>query len=91
MSNAETPTIELGSETVADLLTSLRSDVCPMCGGHKPSLKSICGRCWFNLPKPFRLPLYRQIRQGYQEAFRRAPAGHGGLPNGDAAPTRGDP
>lgn len=71
------PTIDLGDETPADLMFSLRRLVCPACGGVKRSGETVCHVCWYRMPRPFRLPLYRRIGAGYEDAFRRALLGMG--------------
>jgi predicted amidophosphoribosyltransferase len=50
-------------------LASLRSRVCPACGGRKPSMKSLCITCYHELPKHLRDDLYLLIGQGYEETL----------------------
>ena len=54
------------------LIDSLRSTVCPACGGPKHAKMSLCGRQYRQLPPAMRNALYRRIGNGYREAFIEA-------------------
>jgi predicted amidophosphoribosyltransferase len=58
--------------TAINLITSLRSEVCPGCGQLKARAKTFCPRCWRALPKDTALHLYRGIENGYAEAVLAA-------------------
>lgn len=53
-------------------IVSLRSDVCPHCGGHKSPHKSICFRSWSKLPGFMKQALYRRVGEGYEAALAQA-------------------
>jgi len=54
------------------LIASLRSTVCPACGGEKASRQSFCRNCYFVLPRHRRTSLYKRVGQGYESAFHAA-------------------
>lgn len=58
--------------TVEALLTSLRSTVCPACGGRKKTMQTLCVRQYMSLPRPMKQALYNRIGKGYKEAVHDA-------------------
>jgi hypothetical protein len=50
------------------LLVSLRSVVCPACGGPKKTMQTLCRRDFYSLPTQARRDLWRQLGHGYREA-----------------------
>jgi hypothetical protein len=54
--------------TVEALLTSLRSTVCPSCGGRKKTMQTLCPREYMSLPREMKKSLWRRIGHGYKEA-----------------------
>lgn len=54
------------------LLQSIQGDTCPACGKFKDSGKTVCRRCYFDLPSALRNALYDRIGKGYEEAFENA-------------------
>lgn len=54
------------------LVTSLRSDLCPACGGTKKPAQTLCRLCYIALPRRKRLALYDRLGEGYQEAVTAA-------------------
>lgn len=55
-----------------DLVTSLRSNLCPACGGKKKPRNTLCGGCYFILAPSQRAALYHRVGEGYEEAFADA-------------------
>lgn len=55
--------------TDLQLLESLRSRVCPVCGGVKQSMHSFCSGDYFRIPRYHRSLLYLPISSGYAEAI----------------------
>jgi tRNA(Ile2) C34 agmatinyltransferase TiaS len=55
-----------------DLIASLRSTICPACGGAKKVKQTFCQYCYFDLPNAIRAHLYRLIGRGYEEALAEA-------------------
>ena len=53
-------------------LDNLESTVCPSCGNLKPKRKSFCGPCYWKLPKPTRIALYKPMSEGYAEIYDEA-------------------
>jgi hypothetical protein len=60
------------TQTVEQLLVSLRSRLCPMCAGPKRAAASVCIKCWATLPQGQRNQLYMRIGEGYEQAFASA-------------------
>jgi hypothetical protein len=58
--------------TAQALLQSLRSTTCPVCGGPKKSMHSLCLSDYRRLPKPMRDALWALIGDGYKEAMADA-------------------
>lgn len=54
------------------LISSLRSGVCPACGGAKKSAQTMCRSCYFKLPRMMRDALYDRVGAGYEQAFDEA-------------------
>lgn len=54
------------------LLASLRSTLCPCCGGGKSERRTLCGTCYYVLPKRERTALYNLLGDGYAEAVEAA-------------------
>lgn len=54
------------------LVASLRSALCPACGGDKAPRNSFCWPCYRQLSRPLKSALYSRIGEGYEEAFRAA-------------------
>lgn len=52
----------------SDLLKSLRSELCPACGRDKKALRTFCGGCYHQLPRPIAKDLYKRFKSGYEEA-----------------------
>ena len=55
-----------------DLIVSLASDTCPVCGRPKEPRQTLCRSDYFRLPRPIRVALYDRIGDGYEEAIQRA-------------------
>ena len=55
-----------------DLIRSLRSQVCPVCGYFKKSGISMCHFDYKRLSKSRQLALYDRIGEGYEEAIAEA-------------------
>jgi predicted amidophosphoribosyltransferase len=55
-----------------NLLLSLASDVCPMCGEKKQHKHTLCGGCFSQLPPEMGRALYKRLGSGYAEAVRDA-------------------
>jgi hypothetical protein len=58
--------------TVESLFTSLRSTVCPSCGGKKKTMQTLCPREYMSLPRELKQALWRKIGHGYKEAVHDA-------------------
>jgi hypothetical protein len=54
------------------LISSLKSRVCPACGGLKDSRKTLCGRDYHLLPPALQGRLYSTVRRGYAQAVIEA-------------------
>jgi hypothetical protein len=54
------------------LIDSLRSKICPACGGAKKPRNTFCSNCYLTLPKPMRVHLYDRVGDGYEEAVTAA-------------------
>jgi hypothetical protein len=51
-----------------DLLFSLGSRLCPLCGGRKGAGKTVCFSCWRGVPANLKRRLYCRLGDGYEEA-----------------------
>jgi hypothetical protein len=58
--------------TRAALVRSLRSTLCPACGGAKKSMHSLCLRDYRRLPKALRDGLWANVGAGYREGMADA-------------------
>lgn len=56
----------------SDLVISLRSVTCPMCGGVKNAGQTTCRGCYSHLTYPEKQALYRRLGNGYSEAVHEA-------------------
>jgi hypothetical protein len=54
--------------TKEQALADLRSTRC-RCGGAKRALQALCPNCYFQLPSPERMALYRPLGGGFEEAY----------------------
>ena len=54
------------------LVTSLRSTVCPACGGAKKGRQTLCLADYRRLPGAMRTALYARLCSGYREAVIEA-------------------
>lgn len=54
------------------LVESLQSTTCPMCGGTKKPKQTACLMCYSELPSHLKRRLYCRIGEGYEEAFADA-------------------
>lgn len=54
------------------LVSSLRSSVCPACGGRKDRGKTLCLADYRRLPKTMRNALYARVGEGYGAAVAEA-------------------
>jgi hypothetical protein len=52
----------------SDLISSLMSDLCPMCGKFKQPRHTMCGGCYRKLPGHLKRDLYKYVGEGYEEA-----------------------
>jgi hypothetical protein len=50
------------------LVESLRSTVCPACGGKKNRAQTFCGNDYYSIPPAARKALYNRLGKGYREA-----------------------
>lgn len=57
-----------------DLIASLRSARCPMCGEGKREAQTMCVRCYRKLPFAVQARLYHRVGNGYELAFAEAMA-----------------
>jgi hypothetical protein len=64
--------ITLADLTPRRVITSLRSDTCPSCGGHKGPGKSFWLKEYRKLPQPIRTALYDRVGEGYEDALIKA-------------------
>lgn len=55
-----------------DLIVSLRSVRCPMCGNGKKPAQTMCYGCYKKLPRDLQQALYRRVGAGYEQAFADA-------------------
>jgi hypothetical protein len=69
---SDTPALSLEVPTDKDLIVSLLSTMCPICGGVKPTGKSMCRHDYSKLPKALRDHLYHRVGAGYSEAVLAA-------------------
>ncbi len=54
------------------LVASLRSTVCPCCGGRKKEGHTLCGVDYGRLSPRLRVRLYDELGRGYEEAVTEA-------------------
>lgn len=55
------------------LVRELAGTTC-RCGRSKKARQTFCSRCYFALSPPLRAALYRQVGEGYEEAYAAAVA-----------------
>jgi hypothetical protein len=55
-----------------EIFQSLRSFNCDGCGCPKKTMQSLCGKCYYKLPKTLQSNLYRKFGDGYEAAFEQA-------------------
>lgn len=55
---------------VFELVESLRSHVCPVCGGGKSARMTMCRRDYKQLPRELQHALYSRVGAGYEEAMK---------------------
>ena len=55
-----------------DLIASLISEICPICGGPKKRRHSMCGRDYRRLTHRTQMALYDGVGAGYMEAISQA-------------------
>lgn len=72
MSGTPESTAKPASPTRVELVISLRSDVCPACGGAKMPGQTLCRKEYSRLPKPGRMRLYQRLGHGYEDAVQWA-------------------
>jgi hypothetical protein len=60
--------------THPQLITSLRSEICPACGDLKKRRQTLCRPCYRRLPPKLRADLYDPLGGGYEEAVTAAMA-----------------
>lgn len=68
----EPPGVGVHVVTPRQLVASLRSEVCPMCGGAKASGHTLCRREYRALPHGMKMALYDRLGAGYEEAVKNA-------------------
>ncbi len=56
----------------AEAVESLRSLVCPACGEPKKRMKTLCGSCYFRVPRHEQKALYSRSGEGYEQAIAAA-------------------
>lgn len=61
--------IQLGT---MEAMQSLRSALCPSCGGVKKPKQSLCFKCYKKLSPAQRDDLYQPMMDGYEEAISAA-------------------
>lgn len=74
-SNLTTAAASLGAPTpklALALTDSLKSTVCPACGGGKAARQSLCRQCYMGLPPAVRTRLYLRVGEGYEQAMAYA-------------------
>lgn len=64
--------IKLSTWSAADLLRSLQSGICPICGKFKEHRHSLCADCFLALSQTARRRLYDRIGAGYEHAIAQA-------------------
>jgi hypothetical protein len=65
-------TIELTKIGSAELIRSLRSTICPLCGGEKVVRQTLCKTHYYALPVAMRKALYAMLGSGYRESVIEA-------------------
>lgn len=55
-----------------EVLRSLQGTICPACGRGKSYARTLCGTCYFTLPKDQRASLYQRRGAGYERAVNKA-------------------
>ena len=58
--------------TMPLVITSLRSNICPACGGLKNRAQTLCRTDYYRLPAGLRSALYARVGAGYEEALTDA-------------------
>jgi len=58
--------------TRREMLTSLRSEVWPVCGGAKRVARPLCLPCYRRLDEGTREALYQRIGEGYEASLEQA-------------------
>lgn len=59
------------TKEIVGIVRSLAGTVCA-CGRMKVAKQSFCQKCYFVLPKPQRMALYRRLDDGYPVAYSEA-------------------
>jgi hypothetical protein len=54
------------------LISSLRSVLCPACRRAKKPHNTLCYACYQSLPQPLKKALYNRVGHGYEQAFNDA-------------------
>lgn len=73
MSSQDKPAADVAEQlTPVNLVRSLRSCVCPACGGPKGRRKTFCLDCFNQLSPDNQRQLYQGLEQGYETAVLRA-------------------
>lgn len=62
-----------GDAMTETLLRELGGMIC-RCGREKRRGETVCRRCYYALPAPYRRALYARIGEGYEEAYQAAVA-----------------
>ena len=55
----------------SELIKELRGTIC-RCGSEKGTRMTFCRPCYFSLSKPQQMALYKQLGDGYEEAYADA-------------------
>jgi hypothetical protein len=61
-------TIDLADVTPHQLVQSLRSTTCPMCGKAKKTRQTLCYAEYMALPRALKDALYHPLGEGYEDA-----------------------
>lgn len=59
-------------QEIKTLGRSLRSNLCPACGGRKRARQSFCRTCFGHLTPTTKAGLYQRFGEGYEDEFDRA-------------------
>jgi len=62
----------LNVPTTRDLLRSLQSNLCPICGKLKIPRQTLCRPCYSRLGSRTKRALYARVGDGYEEAVHEA-------------------